>query len=62
MEFFSSKFAAYNLTKKRIHQGAVIWKLLKSNFWREVLFLLRIYDILEVFLIKLLRQLPWRRE
>ena len=35
--------------------------LYKSNFWREVLFLLGIYDILEVFLIKLLRQLPWRR-
>ena len=35
--------------------------LYRNNFWSDVLFLLGICDILEVFLIKLLRQLPWCR-
>ena len=57
MEFFFSKVAGYNLTKKGLHQRFFPVKFVKlfravfnqGNFWQMILYLLGLYEILPVF-------------
>ena len=57
MEFFSSKVAGYNLTKKGLHQRFFPVKFAKlfravfnqGNFWQMILYVLGLYEILPVF-------------
>ena len=57
MEFFFSKVAGYNLTKKGLHQRFFPVKFVKlfravfnqGNFWQMILHLVGLYEILPVF-------------
>ena len=57
VEFFFSKFAGYNLTKKGLHQRFFPVKFVKlfravfnqGNFWQMILHLVGLYEILPVF-------------